>query len=70
MVSKGGNCAQMIDLVAAAGPGCRQTANEVGVLNAECKQDNSSLPARVSRPLSLAFSFLQRGTHQFVCSHC
>lgn len=34
----------MIDLVVAAGPGCRRTANEVIFLNAKCKQDNSSLP--------------------------
>lgn len=34
----------MIDLVVAAGPGCRQTANEVIFLKAQCKQDNASHP--------------------------
>ena len=46
----------MIDLVVAAGPGCRQTANEVIFLNAKCKQDNSSLPLSLSLSVSLGFS--------------
>lgn len=43
----------MIDLVVAAGPGCRQTANEVIFLNAKCKQDNSFLPLWESLWVSL-----------------
>ena len=64
----------MIDLVVAAGPGCRQTANEVIFLNAKCKQDNSSLSLSLSLSLSgflsLSLNFLQRCTYQFAFLHC
>lgn len=58
---------QMIDLVVAAGPGCRQTANEVIFLNAKCKQDNSSLPLSESLWVSLPFFQFSAEMHIPAC---
>ena len=57
----------MIDLVVAAGPGCRQTANEVIFLNAKCKQDNSSLSLSQSLRVSLPLPQFSAETHIPIC---
>lgn len=58
---------QMIDLMVAAGPGCRQTANEVIFLNAKCKQDNSFLPRWESLWVSLPLLQFSAEMHAPVC---
>lgn len=67
MVPKKANSAHMIDLVGAAGPGCRQTANEVIFLNADSKQDSSSRPPRVSLGSSPSPSVFCRDAHTSLC---